>query len=145
MSTVRPDWTPDGFRLVRAVGHAALVGATLYALDGSVGFAVLVAGGTLILALARTLADAVVGDYAGHVLFGAVVLAAAGYFTSLGAARWFVAGLALCGGWLLLDGLQHLRHGVTRDEAGVRYRHDGRVLTGLPKALLARLLEPVRL
>lgn len=49
---------------------------------------------------------------------------------------------ALLGGWFLLDGVQHLRHGVTRDEVGVPYTHDGSPVTGLPKALLVRLAEP---
>jgi len=60
-----------------------------------------------------------------------------------------VAGKALTalvvGGWYVLDGVQHLRYGVTRDEVGVPYRHDGGVLAGLPKTLLARLAEPLLL
>ncbi|WP_420182051.1 hypothetical protein ACNO8S_13140 [Haloarcula sp. KBTZ06] len=42
----------------------------------------------------------------------------------------------------MIDGIQHLRHGVTRNEVGVSYSHDGGPVTGLPKALLVRLAEP---
>jgi len=104
-----------------------------------------VAAGILVLELSKGLAEAVVGDYAGNVVFGLLLLAATGAFAFLGGSTWLVGGFALCGCWLLLDGVQHLRYGVTRNEVGVPYRHDGSVLTGLPKALLARLAEPVLL
>ncbi|MFC6756947.1 hypothetical protein ACFQER_09965 [Halomicroarcula sp. GCM10025894] len=99
------------------------------------------AAGFLILTLAASLADAVVGDYAGNALFGVVVLVGAVYFATLGSV-WFPVALVVVGGWLLIDGVQHLRYSVTRDEVGVPYRHDGSALTGLPKALLVRLAEP---
>ncbi|PSP62972.1 hypothetical protein BRC76_03850 [Halobacteriales archaeon QH_8_67_36] len=134
----------DGPDVADTFVKAVVVGATLYLLDGSLGGAAAAAGVFLTLTLATSLADTVIGDYAGNVLFGAVVLGGAVYFATLGSVRFPVA-LVVVGGWLLFDGVQHLRHGVTRDEVGVPYRHDGSVLTGLPKALFARLLEPFRL
>lgn len=86
-----------------------------------------------------------VGDYADNALFGLAILAATGSTATTAAPLW----LALCGvaigGWFFIDGAQHLRYGVTRDEVGVPYRHEGSVLTGLPKALFVRLAEPVLL
>lgn len=145
MSTALPKSLPDRFHVAGAVLKAAVVGATLYALDGSVRFAAMVAVGALLLTLSQSLADAVIGDYAGNALLGTVVLAFGSYAVSLGSPWWFLALLGLCGGWLLLDGVQHRRHGLTRDEMGVPYRHGGSAVTGLPKALLLRLLEPVLL
>ena len=121
---------------------ALAVGAALYVVDGSLQFAVASAVVFLALNVVTDLADAVVGDYAGNAVFGLLVLAATGYFASLGSPWWFLLSLVLCGGWFALDGVQHLRYGVTRDEVGVPYRHEGSVLIGLPKALLARLAEP---
>ncbi len=43
---------------------------------------------------------------------------------------------------LAVLGVQHLRHGITRDEVGISYAHDGGPVTGLLKALLVRLAEP---
>jgi len=92
--------------------------------------------------LSTDFVEAVVGDYADNVVLGLLVLVGTGYFVSLDGAWWLGSCFALCGCWLLVDGVQHLRHGATREEVGVPYRHDGNVLTGLPKALLARLAEP---
>jgi len=142
MSPVLDRLVPDGLNLFGAVTNAVVVGATLYVLDGSLGYAAAAAAGFLALHLSTDFADAVVGDYAGNALFGLVILAAAAYAATLTAPLWLPALGAALGGWFLLDGFQHLRHGVSRDEVGVRYRHEGSVLTGLPKALLARLAEP---
>ena len=76
---------------------------------------------------------------------GPLILGATGYAATLAAPLWLPLVGAAVGGWFLLDGVQHLRYGVTRDEVGVPYCHDGSVLTGLPKALLVRLAEPVLL
>lgn len=144
MSTVLHRLVPDGLNLFRAVTNAVVVAGTLYVLDGSLGYAAASAAVFLGLHLATDLADAVVGDYAGNALFGVLVLSGAVYFATLGAV-WFPVALVAVGGWLVLDGVQHLRYGVTRDDIGVSHRHDGSVLTGLPRALLSRLLEPALL
>jgi hypothetical protein len=133
---------PDGLDVAGNVVTALVVGATLYFLDGSLGYAAGAAAVFLALQLVTDLADAAVGDYAGNAVFGLLLLAAAGSFVSVGGSWWLGGCFALCGCWLLLDGVQHLRYGVTREEVGVPYRHGGSVLTGLPKALLARLAEP---
>jgi len=136
---------PDDLDIAGNVVTALFVGATIYVVDGSLGYAAGSAAGFLALKLSADIAGAVVGDYADNVLLGFLILVATGYFVSLGGSWWLAAGFALCGGWFLLDGVQHLRHGVTREEVAVPYRHDGSVLTGLPKALLVRLAEPVLL
>lgn len=124
---------------------ALLVGVTLVVLDESAGHAATVAGLLFLLQISREFAEVTVGDYAGNAVFGVVLLAATAYFASLGGSWWFVACFALCGGWALLDGVQHLRAGARRPAGGLSVRHDGSVLTGLPKALLARLAEPFAL
>ncbi|WP_277542706.1 hypothetical protein [Haloarcula laminariae] len=124
-----------------AVGAVA-VGTALYVLGEPLGYAAAVAVGFFGLNLGTDLAEAVVGDYAGNAVFGLLVLVGTGYAATLTAPLWIPALGAALGGWFLLDGVQHLRHGVTRDEVGVPYRHEGSVLTGLPKALLVRLAEP---
>jgi len=143
MSTALRKRVPDGLDAANQLVTALVVAGTIYVIDGSVREAAATGAVFLALQLATSLADAVVGDYAGNALLGVVGLFGAVYFATLGAV-WFPVALVV-GGWLLLDGVQHLRHGVTRDEVGVPYRHDGTALTGLPKALLVRLAEPVLL
>jgi hypothetical protein len=142
MSTALHRFVPDDLDITGNVATALLVGATLYVLDGSLGYAAASATAFLALKLSTGLAAAVVGDYADNALLGFLILVATGYFISLRGSWWLAACFGLCGGWFLIDGAQHLRYGVTRDEVAVPYRHEGSVLTGLPKALLARLVEP---
>jgi len=138
-----PDGFPDRFALARPIANATVVGATLYAVYGSASFAALVAGGTLALALSRGVAEGVVGDYAGNALLGAVALGFVGYVAVRGGPWWFLVALGLCGGWLVVDGVQHLRHDVSRTKYSSPY--DGGLLTGLPRTLCGRLVEPFRL
>ncbi|MBX0287084.1 hypothetical protein [Haloarcula salinisoli] len=142
MSTALHRFVPDKLDVIGNVVTALLVGATIYVLDGSLGNAAGSAVLFLALEISTDIADAVVGDYAGNAVFGLLVLTAAGAFVSLTGAWWLGGCFALCGCWLLLDGVQHLRYGVSRDEVGVPYRHEGSALTGLSRALLTRLLEP---
>ena len=142
MSTALDRLVPDSLSLLGAVTNAAVVAATLYVLDGSLGYAAAAAAGFLVLTLVTDLAEVVVGDYADNAVFGVLLLAATGYTATLTVPPWLLLCGTAVGGWFLLDGLQHLRHGVTRDEVGVPYRHEGSVLIGLAKALLARLVEP---
>ncbi|RLM97049.1 hypothetical protein [Haloarcula sp. Atlit-7R] len=128
--------------LRRRLGSAVAVGATLLVLDGSIRYATAVAAMAFCVWLAADSAQVVVGDYADHVVFGLLVFGFVAYTAAAAGPTWVVVPGALLGGWFLLDGIQHLRHGVTRDEAGVPYSHDGGSVTGLPKALLARLAEP---
>lgn len=139
------DGLPDRFALAGTLAHAAVVGATLYAFERSASFAALVAGGTLVLDLSRTLAEDLVGDYAGNALLGAVALGFVGYAAVLGGPWWFLVGLGLCAGWLLVDGIQHLRHDASRTRIRHSSPYEGGLLTGLPRALLGRLVEPFRL
>jgi uncharacterized membrane protein YgdD (TMEM256/DUF423 family) len=145
MATVLNRLVPDGLDSFSAVTNAVAVAVALYVLDGSVGYAAAAAAGFLVLNLVTGLADAVVGDYADHTLFGLLILAGTGYVVTLTAPLWLPVAGGILGGWFFLDGVQHLRYGVTRDEVGVPYRHDGSALTGLPKALFVRLAEPVLL
>ncbi|MBV0924404.1 hypothetical protein KTS45_09335 [Halomicroarcula limicola] len=142
MSTALPAWLPDRAALLGELSTAAAVGATLYVFDGSLPYAAGVAVAFFALRLLTDLAEAAVGDYADHALFGVLVLAATGYLAVLTPPSWLLAVGGVVGGWFLLDGVQHLRHGVARDEVGIKYSHEGSILTGLPKALLVRLAEP---
>ncbi|AUG48409.1 hypothetical protein BVU17_13050 [Haloarcula taiwanensis] len=128
--------------LRRRLGSAVAVGATLLVLDGSIRYATAVAAMAFCVWLAADSAQVVVGDYADHVVFGLLVFGFVAYTAAAAGPTWVVVPGALLGGWFLLDGIQHLRHGVTRDEVGVPYSHDGGPVTGLPKALLVRLAEP---
>ncbi|WP_367176372.1 hypothetical protein [Haloarcula rubripromontorii] len=127
------------------LGSAVAVGATLLVLDGSIRYAAVAATLALCVWLAADAAQVAVGDYADHVVFGLLVFGFVAYTVAAAGPMWVVVPGALLGGWFLLDGIQHLRHGVTRDEVGVPYSHDGGPVTGLPKALLIRLAEPVLL
>lgn len=145
MPPALPAWLPDRRTLASELTTAAVVGATLYVLDGSLPYAAAAAAGFLVLQLATDVAENAVGDYADNALFGVLILVATAYAAVLTTPWWLVAGGLLLGGWFLSDGVQHLRHGVTRDQVGTPFDHDGSVLVGLPKALLARLAEPVLL
>ena len=145
MSTALPAWLPDRSTVASEFVTAAVVGATLYVVDGSLRFAAAAAAGFLVLQLATDLAENAVGDYADNALFGLLILAATAAAAVLTTPWWLVSGGLLLGGWFLADGVQHLRHGVTRDEVGTPFDHGGGVLSGLPKALLARLAAPVLL
>jgi len=144
MSTVLPQRGPDGLDAANHLITALLVAGTIYLIEGSVREAAGTGAAFLALQLVTNLADAVVGDYAGNALFGVLVLSGAVYFATQGAV-WLPVGLVLVGGWLLLDGVQHLRYGVTRDDASVPSQQAGSPLTAVPTVLLARLLEPVLL
>jgi hypothetical protein len=124
------------------LGSAVAVGATLLVIDGSVRYAAVAATLAFCVWLVADAAQAAVGDYADHVVFGLLVFGFVGYTVVAAGPTWIVVPGALLGCWFLLDGVQHLRHGVTRDEVGVPYTHDGSPVTGLPKALLVRLAEP---
>ncbi|MDS0219841.1 hypothetical protein NDI54_00555 [Haloarcula sp. S1AR25-5A] len=123
-------------------GSAVAVAVTLYVLDGSIRYAAASAVIAFCVWLVVDAAQAAVGDYADHVVFGLLIFGFVGYWSATGGPAWVLVPVALLGCWFLLDGVQHLRHGVTRDEVGVPYTHDGSPITGLPKALLVRLAEP---
>ena len=124
------------------LGSAVAVGATLLVLDGSIRDATAVAAMAFCVWLAADAAQVAVGDYADHVVFGVLVFGFATYTITATGPIWAVVTGALLGCWFMIDGIQHLRHGVTRDEVGVPYSHDGGPVTGLPKALVVRLAEP---
>lgn len=136
---------PDDLDVAGSALTALLAGATLYVIDGSAGYAAVAAAMLLALKLAADLAEVAVGDYADNAVFGLLILTAAGYAATLTTPLWIPLVGAVIGGWFLLDGVQHLRYGVTREAVSVPFRHDGSVLIGLPKALLARLLAPALL
>jgi uncharacterized membrane protein YgdD (TMEM256/DUF423 family) len=145
MSAGLPPWFPDRATATGELARAALVAATLVVLGESVRFAAVAGLGFLALKLLADVAEAVVGDYADNALLGLLVLAATAYALTLTTPIWLPIAGALLGGWFLLDGVQHLRHGVSRAEVGTATGHDGGLLTGFVRALLARLLEPIRL
>ncbi|AEM58275.1 hypothetical protein HISP_13680 [Haloarcula hispanica N601] len=126
----------------RRLGSAVAVGVTLYVLDGSVRYAAVAAALAFCVWLVADAAQATVGDYADHMVFGLLVFGFVAYTVAAAGLTWVVVPGALLGCWFMIDGIQHLRHGVTRNEVGVSYSHDGGPVTGLPKALLVRLAEP---
>jgi hypothetical protein len=121
------------------------VGLTLLALGESL----LSAGAVAVLFVAFDATGHAVqyaaGDYADNAVLGAVVLVGTGYLATRGLPLPLAAVGGLVGGWLLVDGVQHLRHGVTRDEVAVPSTHAGGLLTGVVKAVGERVLEPFRL
>lgn len=143
MSTALHRQVSDDLGLAGSALTALLVGATLYLVDGSPGYAAASAAVFFALHLSTDVAEAIIGDYAGNALFGLLILAATGYAVTLTTPLWLPFVGASLGGWYLLDGVQHLRYGVSRETVSVPSRHEGSVLTGLPKALLARLLAPL--
>ncbi|MBO4247218.1 hypothetical protein IL252_05210 [Halomicrobium sp. IBSBa] len=145
MSPALPTWLPDRRDISYEFVTAVIVGTTLYVFDGSFGYAVAGGAGFLVLRLLTDIAENAVGDYADNALYGLLVLAGTAYAAAPTTPLWLVATGAVLGGWFLADGVQHLRHGVTRAAVGTPYTHEGSALTGLPKALAARLAEPILL
>ncbi|WP_424000862.1 hypothetical protein ACOZ4I_14810 [Haloarcula salina] len=127
------------------LASAVVVGVTLYVLDGSIRYAAASAAIAFCVWLVADAAQAAVGDYADHVVFGLLIFGFVGYWSATGEPTWAVVPAALLGCWFLIDGVQHLRHGVTRDEVEIPYTHGGSIVTGLPKALLVRLARPFSL
>jgi hypothetical protein len=143
--TARPAWLPGRRTVVSELTTAAVVGATLYVLDGSLPYAAAAGAAFLALQLVATVAENAVGDYADNALYGGLVLAATAYAIVLTTPWWLVAAGAILGGCFLADGVQHLRHGVSRRAVGFPTTHDGNALTGLVKALVTRLAAPLLL
>ncbi|WP_336336628.1 hypothetical protein [Haloarcula brevis] len=142
MSTALPAWLPDRTAVTEKLSSAVVVGVVWYVLNRSPIYAVAVAAVFFAVQLLAELAEATVGDYADHVVFGLLLGGFVGYNASVGSPVWVVAPGALLGGWFLLDGVQNLRHGVTRDEVEIKYTYEGSMAIGLPKALLVRLAQP---
>lgn len=136
---------PTSGQVTARAGQALAVGATLVVLGESVRFGALTAAGFLALRLGGDTAAAIVGDYADNALLGLLFLAGSGYLLAAGSVHPVAVAGALGGGWLLLDGVQHLRHGVARDDPEPEPPLGGSLVTGILGALLGRLLEPVRL
>ena len=145
MSDALPDWLPARRPVVDALGRTAAVGLTLLVLGESPSQAAAVAAGFLLVTGLTDAADRVVGDYASHALFGTLVLAG----TTLGVAGGLPLDLALVGllvgGWLLVDGVQHLRYGVGREANVPRGPVDGHPVANLLRTVRARLTRPFRL
>lgn len=136
---------PSSGQVTARAGQAVVVGATLVVLGESVRFGALTAAGFLALTLAAAGVEALVGDYADNAFLGLLVLAGTGYVLATGPAPAIAAAGALVGGWFLLDGVQHLRHGVERTDPEPEPPLGGSLVAGIVGALLGRLLEPVRL
>lgn len=139
---------PTARRVANRLTSGAVVAATLLVLgQASVRGAAVVGGLAAALWVAADVAETAVGDYAGNGVLGLSALAFVGYVAGsapvVGVAPVAVPS-ALVGGWLLVDAVQHRRHGVDRDDrVTVRpVRSDGGVVRGVVAALLSRLLEP---
>mgnify|MGYP000215222600 CR=1 FL=1 len=131
----------------RRIGYRAVTALVVVATYSVLGENLPLAGVTgalfFVFTLAGDTAAVVIGDYADNVFLGLAVLG----FTGIYLHTWLpglLGGLAV-GSWLLFDGVQHLRNDETRAELARPYTHDGGPLTGIPRALGARLLEPFRL
>ncbi|TQQ79522.1 hypothetical protein [Halonotius roseus] len=137
---------PDRTTVVSELFRAGVVGAALLALGESMAMAAGTAAGFLAL---RALGDAiqrVVGDYADHVLLGGAILVGVALLARSGIGVSWVVGGALVGGWLLVDGVQQLRYGRTRDQSVAPLVADGNgPIRGFLRALLGRLLAPITL
>lgn len=126
------------------LGEAVAPGIVLYLLGSSLRFAIAAVVGLVIFSLAMDASTAVVGDYADNVLLGLLTLVFAVFLAPADLKLPILAVGLPVGGWLVFDGLQHLRHGETREEGGLS-RYDGGLLWVLLQALFARLLKPFRL
>lgn len=135
-------------RLAEPVGQSVVVVAVLVVLDTPLAEAAAVGGAYLALQVAATAAEVGVGDYAGNALVGALVLVGTAWVGIVaGPLSWPVPVGVAVGGWLLVDGVQHLRYGVERDGVvrGVSRRPDSGPLRAVPWLLVGRFLEPFRL
>lgn len=136
----------DRTTAVSELFRAGVVGTALLVLGESITMAAGSAAGFLAL---RALGDAIqrsVGDYADHVLLGGGILIGVALLARSEVGVLWLVGGALIGGWLLVDGIQQLRYGRTRDQSVAPLVADGNgPIRGFLRALLGRLLAPVTL
>jgi len=126
--------------------HGGAVGAMLLVLGESTTMAAGTAAGVMLFRAIGYAIQQVIGDYADHVLLGGGILLGVGYLAYSGSGALWVAGGGLLGGWFLIDGLQHLRYGRTRERPAAPLVADGKgQIRGLCSALFGRLLVPFTL
>lgn len=136
----------DRTSVVSELLHGVVVGAVLLALGESIAMAAATA--TVFFAL-RAIGYAIqqtIGDYTDHVLLGCgILIGVASLARSPVGVLWLIGG-ALIGGWLLVDGVQQLRYGRTREQSVAPLVADGNgPIRGFLRALLGRLLVPFTL
>ncbi len=137
---------PARVRVVSELLRGGVVGATLLMFGESTAMAAGTAAGFVAFRAIGYAIQQTIGDYADHVLLGGGILLGVGYLVRTGADALWVAGGLLLGGWFLLDGVQHLRYGRTRDQSAAPLVADGNgPIRGLVRALLGRLLVPFTL
>ena len=126
--------------------HGSAVGAMLLVLGESTTMAAGTAAGVMLFRAIGYAIQQVIGDYADHVLLGGGILLGVGYLAYSGGGGLLIAGGVLLGGWFLIDGLQHLRYGRTRERPAAPLVADGKgQIRGLCSALFGRLLVPFTL
>ena len=126
--------------------HGGAVGAMLLVLGESTTMAAGTAAGVMLFRAIGYAIQQAIGDYADHVLLGGGILLGVGYLAYSGSGALWVAGGGLLGGWFLIDGLQHLRYGRTRERPAAPLVADGKgQIRGLCSALFGRLLVPFTL
>ncbi|RJX51169.1 hypothetical protein [Halonotius pteroides] len=126
--------------------HGGAVGAMLLVLGESTTMAAGTAAGVMLFRAIGYAIQQAIGDYADHVLLGGGILIGVGYLAYSGSGALWVAGGGLLGGWFLIDGLQHLRYGRTRERPAAPLVADGKgQIRGLYTALFGRLLVPFTL
>ena len=132
--------------VVNELFRGGIVGATLLVLGESTTMAAGTAVGFVAVRAIGYAIQQAVGDYADHILFGGGILLGVGYLARNGGGVLWVAGGVLLGGWFLIDGMQHLRYGRTREQSAAPLVADGKgPIRGLIRALLGRLLVPFSL
>ena len=136
----------DRSSVVSELLRGGVVGVTLLALGESTTMAVATAAGFLALRAIGSAIQQAIGDYADNVLLGGGILIGVGYLTRTEVGVSWLVGGALVGGWLLVDGVQQLRYGRTREQSVAPLVADGNgPIRGFVRALLGRLLAPVTL
>ena len=126
--------------------HGGAVGAMLLVLGESTTMAAGTAAGVILFRAIGYAIQQAIGDYADHVLLGGGILLGVGYLAYSGGGGLLIAGGVLLGGWFLIDGLQHLRYGRTRERPAAPLVADGKgQIRGLCSALFGRLLVPFTL
>jgi hypothetical protein len=131
--------------VVARAGQAVAIGVTLWLLGDSPTQGGVTAGLFFAFTLASDAADLIVGDGARHVVFGAPVLAGAGWLLVRGDVGPVAIGGVVVGGWLVVDGVQHLRYGVGSTMSFTRPRPTDSRVRVLVWAVGRRLLRPFRL
>jgi hypothetical protein len=137
---------PDRQTVSQELLRGGVVAGTLVLLGESTTMAAGAAAGFVILRAIGYAIQQAVGDDADHALLGGGLLVGVWYLGFTGVPLLWIGVSTVIGGWLLIDGVQHLRHGRSRDERVVPLIADRKgPVHGVVRVLVGRVLLPFRL